>query len=133
MKFPLLLLSFFALLCSCWANANEFNGGIDGETKKTDVTGGVYHHETKKPLNNVTITAYTSKKEKVVSSDANGTFSFDDLKPGTYTFVFEKEGYKKVTKEKTIARADEAHQLNIHMQEHEVFDFTPGPSHFFEF
>jgi hypothetical protein len=135
MKFKLLLLTFSALLATSWAIASD-GPPRDGETevKKTDVVGGVMHSETKKPLNSVTITAYSAqKKEKVVQSDANGNFSFDDLRPGTYKFVFEKQGFKKVTREKTIVRVDEGHQLNIMMEEHVAFDFTPSPSHFFDF
>ncbi len=131
MKFKAVLLSCLTLFVSLCAFAGPGVG--ENDTKKTDIAGGVYHTDSKKPLNSVTVTAYNaSKKEKVVFSDANGTFSFYDLKPGTYKFVFEKDGFKKVTREKTIARADEAHQLNIMMEEHSAFDFTPGLSHFFD-
>jgi hypothetical protein len=87
------------------------------------------------PLSNVSVTAYlasTSKKEKVTTTDVNGNFYFDDLKPGTYKFVFEKDGFKKISREKIIARANEALQLSVTMQEHASFDFMPGPSHFFD-
>jgi len=131
MKPILLLLSFFAFFVSVQANASEFPLETN---KKSDIAGGVYHSETKKPINSVTVTAYSaSKKEKTVTSDANGTFSFDDLKPGTYKFVFEKAGFKKITKEKVITRADEGSSLNVLMEEHPEFDFTPSSSHFFDF
>ena len=130
MKRKYLLLSCFITVFSFLASANTG----EENAKKTDVMGGVFSQDTKKPLSQVSITAYSSaKKEKVIVTDAHGHFSFDDLKPGTYRFVFEKEGYKKVTKEKYIAKADEAQQLNIHMQEHASFDFMPGPSQFFDF
>ena len=131
MKFKAVLLACFTLIVSLSAFAGPGLG--ENESKKTDIAGGVYHNDSRKPLNSVTVTAYKAeKKEKVVVSDVNGNFSFDDLKPGTYKFVFEKDGYKKVTREKTIARPDEAHQLNIMMEEHSVFDFAPGLSHFFD-
>jgi uncharacterized GH25 family protein len=107
----------------------------DGEdkSKKSDITGGVYDTDSKKPIPNVSITAFTlNKKEKVVFTDANGNFSFEDLKQGTYKFVFEKSGYRKQTKEKILTRVDEALQLNINLEEHFIFDFMPGPSHFFD-
>ena len=132
MKFKAVLLSCFTFFVSLCAFAGPGVG--DDVVRKTDIAGGVFHNDTKKPLNSVTVTAYNaSKKEKVVVSDVNGNFSFDDLKPGTYKFVFEKDGFKKVTREKTIARPDEAQQLNIMMEEHSAFDFAPGLSHFFEF
>ena len=131
MKFKAVLLSCFTLFVSLGAFAGPGVG--ENDSKKTDIAGGVYHYDSKKPLNSVTVTAYNAaKKEKVVLSDGNGNFSFDDLKPGTYKFVFEKDGFKKVTREKTISRTDEAHQLNILMEEHSAFDFAPGLSHFFD-
>jgi hypothetical protein len=85
-----------------------------------------------KPLNNVSVTAYfaSNKKEKVVVSDGNGNYAFNDLKPGTYKFVFEKDGYKKVTKEKIIIKTDDGFLLNIEMMEEKDFDFVPGAFNF---
>jgi hypothetical protein len=135
MKYKLFLLTSLAVLASFLASASDAPPGIgENDAKKNDVVGGVYHNDSKKPLDNVSVTAYSaSKKEKVVITDANGNYSFADLKPGTYKFVFEKGGFKKVTREKTISKVDEAHQLNINMEAHSAFEFMPGPSHFFDF
>ncbi len=134
MKYKLLLLSFFTILISLGAKAN-ITPGDDVETiRKQDVMGAVYDNTTKKPLSNVSVTAYlVAKKEKTVLTDLNGNYSFDDLKPGAYKFIFEKDGFKKVSKERILARVDEASQLNIAMDEHSNFDFMPGPSQFFDF
>ena len=68
--------------------------------KKNDLIGIILHGESKKPLKDVTVTAYlVSKKEKSVQTDDEGNYGFEELKPGTYKFVFEKSGYKRVTKE----------------------------------
>jgi len=107
--------------------------GAGEKVKKTDISGGVVDTDSKKPISNVSVTAFAfNKKEKVVFTDVNGNFSFDDLKPGTYKFVFEKTGYKKQAREKTLVRVDEALLLNISLEEHSTFDFMPGPSHFFD-
>lgn len=99
----------------------------EGKGKKDDVNGSVTHADTKKPLKDVSITAYsTTKKEKVIITNDGGYFAFEDLKPGTYKFVFEKDGFKKVVKEKIIARADEAFQMNIEMIEVEEFNIVPS-------
>ncbi len=134
MKYKLPLLSFFSIVISFTAKA-DITPGDDIETvRKQDVVGGVFDISSKKPLSNVSVTAYlVAKREKTVWTDSNGNYSFDDLKPGTYKFVFEKDGFKRVSKEKIIARIDEAFQLNINMDEHSSFDFMPGPSHFFDF
>jgi hypothetical protein len=88
--------------------------------------------EEKKPLKDVSITAYlSSKKEKIVLTDEVGGYSFDELKPGTYKFVFEKTGYKKVVKEKVIVKVDEAFQLKVEMLEDKDSDLMPSPFHFY--
>ena len=120
----LLLISFF-VLGSLIAKANTDPG------KKDDIMGSVIGAEGKKPLKDVCITAYLcSKKEKVVVSDGTGAYSFDDLKPGVYKFVFEKEGYKKVIKEKITVKVDEGFQLDIEMLQDNSTDVMPSPSHF---
>jgi len=120
----LLLISFF-VLGSLIAKANTDPG------KKDDIMGSVTGAEGKKPLKDVCITAYLcSKKEKVVITDGTGAYSFDDLKPGVYKFVFEKEGYKKVIKEKVTVKVDEGFQLDIEMLQDNSTDVMPSPSHF---
>lgn len=102
--------------------------------KKEDIVGIVSVGDNKKPLKDVSVTAYlVSKKEKSVVTDETGSYVFDELKPGTYKFVFEKTGYKKVTKEKVVIRTDEAFQLNIEMIENRDFDLVPSPMHFIDF
>jgi hypothetical protein len=102
--------------------------------KKNDLAGIILHSENKKPLKDVIVTAYLlSKKEKAVLTDETGSYGFEELKPGTYKFVFEKSGYRKVTKEKVIVKTDEAFQLNIEMIETKEFDIVPSPLLFADF
>jgi len=119
-----MLISFF-VLGSLIAKANTDPG------KKDDIMGSVIGAEGKKPLKDVCITAYLcSKKEKVVITDGTGAYSFDDLKPGVYKFVFEKDGYKKVIKEKVTVKVDEGFQLDIEMLQDNSTDVMPSTSHF---
>jgi hypothetical protein len=130
MKTRILLLTCIFFLGVVYANASATGPGT-GNGKKDDLNGSVVQADTKKPLKDVSITAFlTSKKEKVVITDGSGNYTFDDLKTGTYKFVFEKEGYKKVTKEKVIVKVDEGFQLNIEMIEADDFDLMPSPFHF---
>jgi hypothetical protein len=125
MKPKFLLLISFLVLGSLIAKANTDPG------KKDDIMGSVIGAEGKKPLKDVCITAYLcSKKEKVVITDGTGAYSFDDLKPGVYKFVFEKEGYKKVIKEKVTVKVDEGFQLDIEMLQDNSTDVMPSTSHF---
>ena len=102
--------------------------------KKNDLAGIILHGESKKPLKDVIVTAYlVSKKEKAVQTDETGNYGFEELKPGTYKFVFEKSGYKRVTKEKVVVKTDEAFQLNIEMIESKDFDIVPSPLLFADF
>jgi hypothetical protein len=122
-----LLISTF-VLGSLIANATD-NKPDPG--KKEDIMGSVTNADSKKPLKEVSITAYlSSKKEKVMITDGCGTYAFDDLKPGIYKFVFEKEGYKKVVKEKVTVKVDEAFQLDIEMVKDNETDVMLSPSHF---
>ena len=132
MKLKTILLSCLLVFVSAIAKANTDPSDADETSKKNEINGGVFHNETKKPLTNVSVTAYltANKKEKVILSDNNGNYAFDDLKPGTYKFVFEKNGYKKVTREKIIIKTDEGFQLNVEMSEEKDFDFVPGAFHF---
>jgi hypothetical protein len=130
MKRTLLTLTIIAA-CSAGAFANNTDPGIDGRGKKDDVNGVVVDDE-KKPLKDVSITAYlVSKKEKVVLTDEDGGYAFDELKPGTYKFVFEKTGYKKVVKEKVVVKVDEGFQLRVEMLEDKDSGLMPSPFHFY--
>jgi len=109
------------------AKAN--NGPGDG--KKDELNGFVTHSETKKPMKDVSVTAVlASKKEKIVVTDEDGSFNFSELKPGVYKFVFEKAGFKKITREKVVIKTDEAFQMNIEMIESNDFDIIPSPFSF---
>lgn len=124
MKQKTLLLLLF-VLSSCWAMATPG----PGNGSKDELNGIVIHAENKKPLKDVSITAYTgnSKKEKIVISNEEGGFSFDELKPGVYKFVFEKTGFKKVTREKVVIKTDETFQLQIEMIEMGDYEILPSP------
>lgn len=117
------------------ANTGPDPDPIDPEKgKKNDLAGVILHGESKKPLKDVTVTAYLiSKKEKAVQTDEAGNYGFEELKPGTYKFVFEKSGYKRVTKEKVVVKTDEAFQLNIEMIESKDFTIVPSPLLFADF
>lgn len=127
MKSKLLLLICIAFFGVTAAKANTTEPGVG---KKNDINGSVTE-EHKKPVSEVNVTAYlASKKEKVVTTDVEGNYAFDDLKPGTYKFVFEKLGYRKVVKEKVVIKTDEAFQMNIEMIQNNDFDLVPTPFHF---
>ena len=113
------------LLAKAEVNPGEENG------KKDDLAGTVIHNDSKKPLKDVCVTAFLStKKEKLTFTGEDGNFSFEELKPGKYKFIFEKNGFKKVTKEILIITTDDAFQMNIEMIELNDFDIIPSPFHF---
>lgn len=118
-------LLLFGLLASYMASANA----DPGTGSKNEMIGVVLHAESKKPLKEVTVTAYlnTSKKEKIVLTNPEGGFNFDELRPGTYRFVFEKTGFKKVTREKIVIKTDETFQLQVEMIEMGDYDILPSP------
>jgi hypothetical protein len=122
---PKIILLAISLLGYAAAKANADG---PGEGKKDELNGIVIHAESKKPLKDVSVTAILiTKKEKIVLTDDDGSFAFDELKPGTYKFIFEKTGYKKITKEKVVIKTDEAFQMNIEMIESDNFEIMPSP------
>ena len=130
MRPKILLSTLIGVLGCLFVNASEIDPN-EGPGKGVDeMNGNVVDAETKKPLKDVTITAYTaSKKEKYVLTDDQGKYGFEDLKPGIYKIVFEREGYKKVTREKIVIRTDETFQMNIEMIENPDFNLMPSPFH----
>ena len=74
----------------------------------------------------------SNKKANVVLTEEFGRFEFDELKSGISKLVFEKEGYRKVVREKVVIKTDETFQMRIEMIESEGFDLMPSPFHFFD-
>lgn len=108
------------------------NGTCTPRVDPEDVYGSIVHAGKDKPLKDVIITAFLlSKKEKIVMSGNNGEYGIDNLPPGTYKIVFEKDGFRKVVKEKVIVKPNSGIELNIEM-EAKGFDFGPSPFHFIE-
>ena len=130
MKYKCVPIILLLLLGSFFSFANT--GGKD-KKEDPDMNGTILEAETGRPIKDVNITAYSNtKKEKMTTtSNASGGFVLTDLKPGTYKFVFEKEGFEKVTREKIILKLNEAYQLNIQMAEEEnILDMMPSPLRF---
>ena len=104
---PKIILLSLGLLGFAVANASTEPAPCSGMRQVDEVNGIIIHSENKKPLKDVSITAYlVSKKEKAIHTDEDGGYSFDELKPGTYKFVFEKAGFKRVTKEKVVIKTN---------------------------
>ena len=133
-KFLMLALGLLGFVVAKANTGPEPEPGVCVKGKKNDLAGVILHGESKKPIKDVVVTAYlVSKKEKAVQTDETGNYGFEELKPGTYKFVFEKSGYKRVTKEKVVVKTDEAFQLNIEMIESKDFDLVPSPLLFADF
>ncbi|MDP4264980.1 MAG: carboxypeptidase-like regulatory domain-containing protein [Bacteroidota bacterium] len=133
---PKILLLVIGLLGFAFAKANNGPDPSPSTDKKKidEVNGVIIQVDGKKPLKDVSITAYyLAKKEKTVQTDESGNYSFDELKPGTYKFVFEKAGFKRVTKEKVVVKTDETFQLNIEMIADSDFELKPSAFHFSDF
>ena len=133
MKQRILLLIAICTLGCLQSKASGIDPITPGQGKINEVAGNILDGDSKKPLQNVTVTAYsTTKKEKFVLTDEYGRFEFDEFKTGTYKLVFEKEGYRKVIKEKVAIKTDETFQMRIEMIEADGFDLMPSPFQFFD-
>ena len=133
MKLKILLLTFICITGCLYSKASGIEPGNPDKGIINEVSGSVVDADTKKPLKEVTVTAYfATKKEKYVLTDELGKFDFDELKSGIYKLVFEKEGYRKITKEKISIKTDETFQMRIEMIEEADFDLMPSPFHFID-
>ena len=128
----LLLFAICTLGCLQSKAENCIKPGNPGKSVN-EVAGNIVDGDSKKPLREVTVTAYSlNKKEKFVITDESGRFEFDELKTGVYKLVFEKEGYRKVVREKVAVKTDETFQMRIEMIEADGFDLMPSPFQFFD-
>lgn len=118
----------FLLMGSMATFANT--GGKDRK-EDPDMNGIIIQSENGRPLKDVSIIAYNAtRKEKTAITDVNGNFSLTDLKPGVYKFIFQKDGFKRVVKEKIILKTNEDYQMNIEMAEEVIYDLMPSPLRF---
>ncbi|HLF47169.1 MAG TPA: carboxypeptidase-like regulatory domain-containing protein [Chitinophagaceae bacterium] len=133
MKLKILLLTVAGITGCLQSNASDPEE-IEFPKEINELSGSIVDLESKKPLKDVSVTAYlSSKKEKQVLTDEFGRFGFDEMKSGQYRIVFEKEGYKKVVKEKVNIKADEPFQFKIEMSVASDFDLMPSQFHFIDF
>lgn len=127
MKHKYLLLIFSCIAGCIHSNATGTVATTPGKPIN-ELAGNVINADTKKPLKEVTVTAYSvTQKEKFVLTDEGGKFDFNELKSGIYKLIFEKDGYRKITKDKIIIKTDETFQMRIEMIEENDFDFMPSP------
>jgi Carboxypeptidase regulatory-like domain len=132
MKLKILLLFAICTIGCLQSKAADIEPGNPGKSIN-EVAGNIYDGDSKKALREVTVTAYSAnKKEKFVITDEYGRFEFDELKTGIYKLVFEKEGYRKVIREKVSVKTDETFQMRIEMIEADGFDLMPSPFQFFD-
>jgi 5-hydroxyisourate hydrolase-like protein (transthyretin family) len=132
MKHNLLFLFAFCIVGCLQSQATGIEPGDPGKSIN-ELAGYIYDADSRKPMKDVTVTAYSAtKKEKFVLTDESGRFEFDELKGGIYKIVFEKDGYRKVVKEKVTLKIDETFQMKIEMVEMDSFDLMPSPFQFFD-
>jgi hypothetical protein len=96
------------------------------------VSGSVRHAGKDKPLKDVQITVFeeSNLKSRTVLTDEEGVFGLSSLRPGTYKIVFQKDGYRKVVREKVTVKPEAGIRLDIEMEEI-PYELGPSPFHFF--
>jgi hypothetical protein len=97
------------------------------------VSGSVRHAGNDKPLKEVQITVFeeSNVKSRTVMTDEEGVFGLSSLRPGTYKIVFQKDGFRKVVREKVTVKPDVGIRLDIEMEEI-PYELGPSPFHFFK-
>ena len=111
--------------------AREVEPECETKINTETVFGKVMREDSRRPIQNVTVTAIMqNKKEKYTITDNEGEFGIEALKPGMYKFIFEKDGYRRVVKERVNIKMNEPVELNIEM-EFLNYNLAPSPFHFF--
>jgi len=125
MKKVYILLAFVTAVTFAFAKTAETNGCTDkSAVKKTYVeqpilSGTVLDAETKKPLNDVTITIKTpGKADQSITTDAQGNFKMPTLAQGSYTIKFEKDDYRTGEKTNVAVKANPL-KLSFELWRHE--------------
>jgi hypothetical protein len=97
------------------------------------ISGSVKHAVNSKPLKDVSVTVIEDSqgKPKTMQTDEAGAFGITSLKPGTYKFVFQKDGFRKVVREKVLVKPDTGIRFDIEMEEL-PYELSPSPFHFFK-
>ena len=131
MKAIRLTLTSLFLIIGGVASASEVEPECESKISPETVYGKVFREDSKRPLQNVTVTAILlNKKEKFTVTDTEGEFGIDELKPGTYKIIFEKDGYRRVVRDRVNVKLNEPIELNIEM-EYLNYNLVPSPFHFF--
>src|SRR5690349_19641304 len=89
-KSGVLLLTASCLLVGMWVEntsllAQEKFGSLNGTV--TDASGGVL------PGVTVSVTNKTTNRSRTITTGSDGTYTFNDLEPGTYSIKFELAGF----------------------------------------
>lgn len=115
----LLLASSFG---ATWANTPPADPG------KPDLSVGVFLGNTRQPMKNVSVSvvSHKTKETKQVTTNADGSYAFDNLKTGHYKVIFQKEGYKSLVRESVYIREDENFQFSVEMLKAEPYRLIPG-------
>jgi 5-hydroxyisourate hydrolase-like protein (transthyretin family) len=133
MKKSLFIYLAFFLICISSVCATESYAVKKMPIDPEMIYGGVRQANSNKPIKDVSITViqHNTNREKMFQTNGSGEFGIVDLRPGTYKLVFQKDGYKKVVKDKIIVRTENVIELQIEMEE-TGYDLSPFPFHFFK-
>ncbi|MGV3528465.1 MAG: carboxypeptidase-like regulatory domain-containing protein [Flavisolibacter sp.] len=120
-------LLFLTLLFSAIGGAAFANTG-PADPDKLDLSIGVKAGDTHLPLRDVVVSvvSHQTKEKKQVTTSADGSYYFDNLKTGNYKVIFEKDGYKSLIKDTVFIREDENFQISVELTKSEPFRLIPG-------
>jgi hypothetical protein len=121
------------LLITCLLLIGATQVNAESNRPSESVFGKIFSEDSNKPLKDVTITAVLlNKKEKFTLSDTEGEYGISEMKPGVYKIIFEKDGYRKVVKDRVTIKANTQIEMNIEMEQNSFFNLAPSPMHFFQ-
>lgn len=101
-------ISIFAVLSFATETHAQFGASLRGTV--TDPTGAVV------PGATVTLTNKDTNQTKTSTSDASGLYGFEQLAPGNYRVVAERQGFQKKEISQVVLIPEQPNALNVQME-----------------
>ena len=112
MKKSLLTLTLVAIFAAAWAGDNNGNGEAEN-VQVTTITGHINDQETNEAL--VGVKVILEGTNQVAYTDFDGTYTFEDIKPGVYEMSASYISYNKETLGKVEVGSNSS-QVNISLK-----------------
>jgi outer membrane receptor protein involved in Fe transport len=86
---------------------------VEAQEQGGSVRGSVYDRDFNVPLSGVQIVAVETGQRTATGPDGN--YVFPDIRPGTYTFIFSKDGYVRIVRPEILVTSGRLSELSVEL------------------